>query len=83
MTQWTSFVAVSRRVANDTSALAEDTPVPLPMVAGVSERAYPAGAGFTGSSAPEPATVLGLALVGVLVTLVVLRPRRGIANASL
>jgi len=39
-TNWTSFVAVSRKVVNATPESAHDAQVPLPKVAGVSEKAY-------------------------------------------
>jgi len=71
MTQWTSFVAVSRHVAN-TQEAATDVPVPLPRVAGLQPSAYgitsPAYTGLTysGSSTPEPETLAGFAAVAAL-----------------
>ncbi|HSF96501.1 MAG TPA: VIT and VWA domain-containing protein [Thermohalobaculum sp.] len=41
VTQWTSFVAVSQRIANPEPAMAIDADVPLPMVEGVTALAYP------------------------------------------
>ncbi len=41
VTQWTSFVAVSRKVINEDPLLAKQSDVPLPMVDGVTEFAYP------------------------------------------
>lgn len=41
VTQWTSFVAVSRKVVNDDPLSAIQNDVPLPMVDGVTEFAYP------------------------------------------
>ncbi len=43
VTQWTSFVAVSERVVNPNPALSKDTDVPVPLVKGVSHKAYPNG----------------------------------------
>ncbi|UWQ04984.1 VIT and VWA domain-containing protein [Aliiroseovarius crassostreae] len=72
-TKNTSFVAVSQKVVNDTDREAGTAGVPLPMVSGASEEAYPQG--FSGSSAPEPEAMLGMILVAVM-TLLGLRPRR-------
>jgi Ca-activated chloride channel family protein len=72
-TRNTSFVAVSQKVVNDTGNAATPAGVPLPMVSGVSEKAYPQG--FSGSSTPEPEAMLGMILVAVM-TLLGLRPRR-------
>jgi Ca-activated chloride channel homolog len=41
VTQWTSFVAVSEKVVNPNPAAAAHSDVPLPMVKGVTELAYP------------------------------------------
>lgn len=41
VTQWTSFVAVSRKVVNEDPLSALQSDVPLPMVEGVTEFAYP------------------------------------------
>ena len=41
VTQWTSFVAVSRKVVNEDPAANGQADVPLPMVDGVTEFAYP------------------------------------------
>ena len=57
--QFTSFVAVSKKVYNDTPAAATKS-VALAKVAGMSQQAYPAA--LTGSSTPEPETMLGLLL---------------------
>lgn len=58
VTQWTSFLAVSRAVVNPTGA-AKNADVPVPPVHNVSPAAY--SGGFAGSSAPEPATLAALA----------------------
>lgn len=63
-TDWTSFVAVSRRVVNGDPGAAQDADVPLPMPAGVGPGAY--GEQFGGSSAPEPGF---MALLALLLTL--------------
>lgn len=73
VTTWTAFVAVSEKIVNE-GAKAQDAPVPLPQVKGLEAPAYglPAQApaptptpSFSGSSTPEPATMGGLALMGV------------------
>ncbi|NNF78481.1 MAG: VWA domain-containing protein, partial [Rhizobiales bacterium] len=43
VTQWTSFVAVSQKVVNANPVNSVDADVPLPMVKGVSHKAYPKG----------------------------------------
>lgn len=73
-TDYTSFVAVSQKVYND-SGVTEKTQVPLPMVAGVPATAYPNG-GFSGSSTPEPQTWLGLIVLAALSAARFLRRRR-------
>lgn len=73
-TRNTSFVAVSQQVVNQTGQTAQAAGVPLPMVSGVTAKAYPPQ-GFSGSSSPEPEAILGLALVAAM-TLLGLRPRR-------
>ncbi|MEM7099409.1 MAG: VIT domain-containing protein [Pseudomonadota bacterium] len=60
VTQWTSFVAVSRRVVNEHSKANLDTDVALPKVAGVTAAAYPTGNAMTGYGAPEPGVWLTL-----------------------
>jgi Ca-activated chloride channel family protein len=71
VTEWTSFVAVSRRVVNANPGAAVDADVPLPMPEGVGPGAYGEGymtARFGGSSAPEPGVMalLALLLTGVV-----------------
>ena len=68
-TKWTSFVAVSRRVVNPQTGLTPDGKVPLPMVKGTTTNAYPPsisilGEDMAGNSTPEPATVMGMFVVG-------------------
>ncbi len=58
-TRWTSFVAVSRRVYNDTPANSVTGQVAVPQVAGVSQLAYSQPA-MTGFGTPEPGMLLGL-----------------------
>lgn len=81
-TQWTSFVAVSEKIVNEHPEQAEHSNVPLPMVKGVTAKAYgeenaqPAVAAsaqpmmlaqnFSGSSAPEPSSVAGLFIIAVM-----------------
>ena len=68
-TKWTSFIAVSRRVVNPQTGLTPDGKVPLPMVKGTTTNAYPPsvsilGGNMAGNSTPEPATVMGMFVVG-------------------
>jgi len=72
VTDWTSFVAVSRRVVNTDPNSAQNADVPLPMPEGVPPEAY-GEMQFAGSSAPEPAFY---ALMGMLM-LVMLFALRG------
>lgn len=71
-TNWTSFVAVSRKTVNPSPASAQDAQVPLPKVSGVSEKAYGQAKrqaannnyrqfarNFTGGSTPEPPLMIG------------------------
>ena len=69
VTKWTSFVAVSRRVVNLQDGMTPDGKVPLPMVKGTTTNAYPPsvsilGGNMAGNSTPEPATVMGMFVVG-------------------
>ncbi len=79
VTHWTSFVAVSSRVANDAPDQTPTAAVPLPMVAGVGPGAYGIAANsgtlFSGSSVPEPAA--GLGMMAVMLTLAWAARRRG------
>ena len=70
VTRWTSFVAVSQKIYNSNPGQAPDSQVPLPMVKGVTAKAYPSAAPvFVGAGAPEPETWLGLALIaGLMLT---------------
>ena len=76
-TQWTSFVAVSEKVVNETPQATRTAAVPLPMVKGITGKAYPrkrtvsfspptgqrASRNFGGSPAPEPELIGGLAVL--------------------
>lgn len=62
--QFTSFVAVSRTVYNQTPDTTETKSVALPKVAATSAAAYPSA--ISGSSTPEPETLLGLMLALML-----------------
>lgn len=78
-TQWTSFVAVSRKVINPLPELARDANVPLPMVSGVTEKAYGTQQrqasvktgqqkftqNFTGGSTPEPPLIIGALILAL------------------
>lgn len=72
--RFTSFVAVSRKVVN-TGGPAKQASVPLPQVAGVPATGYPS---FSGSSAPEPQTILGILVLAALTASrwLATRPRR-------
>lgn len=59
VTQWTAFVAVSKKLINPESGLAREAQVPLAKVAGVASSAYPATA-FTGYGTPEPSELASL-----------------------
>ncbi|WP_300069291.1 VIT and VWA domain-containing protein [uncultured Ruegeria sp.] len=67
-TRYTSFVAVSKTIVNESGLPAQKTAVPLPQVAGVSAAAYPK-TGFSGSSTPEPQTLFGILTLLALATL--------------
>lgn len=64
VTQWTSFVAVSRQVAE--SGDAQLAQVATPQAAGVPQQAYGGGQTFGGAAAPEPVSwAAGLLLLGL------------------
>lgn len=77
-TRWTSFVAVSEKIVNAHPEQAEHSNVPLPMVKGVTAKAYGEAAqtttaaqpmmaqSFSGGSAPEPSTIGGLFIITVM-----------------
>jgi Ca-activated chloride channel family protein len=81
VTKWTAFVAVSEQVYNANVAGTPARPVPLPMVKGTLPSAYPNQAPFTGTAGPEPATWLGLGLIG-LMGLWALRRRPGFSRSA-
>lgn len=67
VTDWTSFVAVSRRIVNSDPNSARNADVPLPMPAGVGPEAYGMSpAGFGGASTPEPGFYALMALLLLL-----------------
>ncbi|MFZ4790298.1 MAG: VIT and vWA domain-containing protein [Candidatus Competibacteraceae bacterium] len=76
VTPWTAFVAVSEQIVNPNPAASTPTlPVPVAQVKGTTALAYgePAtsltgssGGAFTGGGTPEPAALLGLALIALL-----------------
>ncbi len=74
MTQWTSFVAVSKKVVNARPQDTREASVPLPMVKGVTAMAYPQA--FSGGSVPEPATTGGLFILGGAAAASLRRKRR-------
>lgn len=74
VTRWTAFVAVTNKIYNNNPAQTPTRPVPLAQVKGVSHLAYgnttassqSQPSQFTGFATPEPATIFGLALIGLL-----------------
>lgn len=80
VTDWTSFVAVSRRVVNDNPGAAANADVPLPMPEGVGPGAYGEHAmmmnQFGGSSAPEPAFWALLTLLSAMAAIAAARRLR-------
>jgi Ca-activated chloride channel family protein len=78
-TRWTSFIAVSQKVVNDNPEEAVDSLVPLPMVKGVTSKAYGTTSkihamkkakphmqlaqNFHGNAVPEPSTWAGLLII--------------------
>ncbi len=89
-TRWTSFVAVSRRVVNPNPGITPNRKVPLPMVKGTTTNAYPPsisilGEDMAGNSTPEPATVMGIFIIGAagLIALWVIRRKNQIERFSI
>ena len=77
VTPWTAFVAVSEKIYNAHPEAAATLPVPVAQVLGTTARAYGEAAApltgggrgtatFSGGGTPEPAALLGLALLGLL-----------------
>jgi Ca-activated chloride channel family protein len=78
-TRWTSFIAVSNKVVNDNPEEAVDSQVPLPMVKGVTSKAYgnktkihamkktnpnmQLAQNFHGNAVPEPSTWAGILII--------------------
>lgn len=81
-TRWTSFVAVSRKVVNEHPEGTVDSQVPLPMVKGVTPKAYGqptpyrVAQNFSGSSVPEPATWAGMIGIALMALLLLKRRQR-------
>jgi len=65
VTDWTSFIAVSRQVVNANPGAAQAADVPLPMPQGVGPQAYGEMA-FAGASTPEPSFYALLALLALM-----------------
>ena len=89
-TRWTSFVAVPRRVVNPNPGITPNRKVPLPMVKGTTTNAYPPsisilGEDMAGNSTPEPATVMGMFIIGAagLIALWVIRRKNQIERFSI
>jgi Ca-activated chloride channel family protein len=62
MTHWTAFVAVSEQIYNPDPGNTRARDVPLPMVKGITARAYPQES-FHGAGAPEPHEWLAIAVL--------------------
>lgn len=82
VTKWTAFVAVSERIYNSAPELTKETQVPLPMVKGVTKKAYDNSPGsnqsqaFHGYSAPEPSVYFGMVLLSLLFGIWLYKTRR-------
>ncbi|MCC3859785.1 VIT and vWA domain-containing protein [Pseudemcibacter aquimaris] len=94
VTKWTSFVAVSEKIRNPNPNANIDGDVPLPMVKGISDKAYgdvkkqspaellemaaaaPVAQRFSGSSAPEPGIMGGMAILGMVGIYMIRRKRK-------
>ncbi len=77
VTRWTSFVAVSEKIVNKNPGETVDTQMPLPMVKGVTAKAYPGAGNFSGSAVPEPEEAAVLILMALILgTLGIRRYRR-------
>jgi Ca-activated chloride channel family protein len=81
VTDWTSFVAVSRAVVNNNPDAAVSADVPLPMPAGVRAEAYGEMA-FGGSSAPEPGFYALMTLLAALLLLALWRRNAALARQA-
>jgi len=78
--QWTSFVAVSQKIVNEHPGQTEHSNIPLPMVKGVTAKAYgdnpqqPVAStqplmmaqNFSGGATPEPSTLAGLFIIAAI-----------------
>ncbi len=62
ITRWTSFIAVSEQIYNDNPTENNEADIALPMVAGVSNNAYPRHAGGAAPAAGPMATLLVMML---------------------
>ncbi len=81
-TRWTAFVAVTNKIYNNNPAQTSTRAVPLAQVKGISHLAYGTTASsqsqpsqFNGFATPEPATIFGLALIGLVFAWVAMRLR--------
>ncbi|MEM6971620.1 MAG: VIT domain-containing protein [Pseudomonadota bacterium] len=81
-TRFTSFVAVSERVVNDTGLAPARRAAADPMVAGVGKAAYPNATAFAGGATPEPETWLSLAFLSAIGGLLGLLRRREAARRA-
>lgn len=64
--RFTSFVAVSQKVINETPGQTKTASVPLPKVSGITKKAYPS-LNLSGSSTPEPHHIMGIMLMLMMI----------------
>lgn len=83
MTKWTSFVAVSEKIVNKETQQTAQRDVPLPMVKGVTPKAYGSSApqmasseSFSGGSVPEPAEWAGMLVLALMAGMAFFRRHR-------
>ncbi len=88
VTRWTAFVAVSKKTINQNPEQNKISNVPLPMVKGVTSKAYGQtvsssnnnnftfAQNFFGNSTPEPTTIGGLLVIGTAAGISGLRRRK-------
>ena len=77
-TAFTSFVAVSKTVYDETPSATQTASVPVPQVKGVNATAYPT-LNLGGSSTPEPETMIGFVIA---IMMIMLRFRRALMRQA-
>jgi Ca-activated chloride channel family protein len=82
VTKWTAFVAVTERIYNSAPETTKQTQVPLPMVKGVTKKAYgnisssSHTQAFHGNSAPEPNVYISMVLLSLMFGVWLYKTRR-------